>query len=194
MLMWSSSVRLGSAAETSMEDPSLTSVCQDLSQSPEEVPQIRVPRHSGLVLCTVRSCVPHQRTPSRGLASHHPQGKSGRLLSLECVFNFFKVIKGKQSNQYTQRLRHLLSVPLQRTLLSLHRRSVQEQISSAFSLFREVPVTSVSTERRARDMTNCNLKTVVYAPESHSSFSLGSFQDWFSNKPGNIFPPPPTQI
>lgn len=58
----------------------------------------------------------------------------------------------------------------------------------------KVPVTSVSTERRARDMTNCNLKTVVDAPESHLSFSVSSFQDWFSNKPGNILPPSPTQI
>lgn len=55
---------LGSAAETSMEDPSLTSVCQDLSQSPEEVPQVRVPRHSGLVLCTVRSCIPIKELPA----------------------------------------------------------------------------------------------------------------------------------
>lgn len=43
-------------------------------------------------------------------------------------------------------------------------------------------MTSVSTERRARDMTNCNLEIVVDVPESHSSFPLGTFQDWFSNK------------
>lgn len=88
----------------------------------------------------------------------------------------------------------LIRVPFQRTLLSLHRRSVQERIPSAFSLFRDIPVTSVSTERRARDMTKCNLKTVVDASESHLSFSVSSFQDWFSNKPGNILRPPPTQI